>query len=137
MAEELTSASTISQQPHNQVEQVSAVVHDLRMDILFTRLGAIYGQNWWNNYRTDSLLTLAKQEWSESLQRYDNQVLKEVLVVCREKKIYPPSLPQFMDCCKDIQNRRMPNPLKNEISKPASREVAEMHLKAMLKELRS
>lgn len=106
------------------------------MDVLFTRLGAMYGQFWWSNYRTESLLLLAKQEWSEGLKRFDNEILKEVLVTYREQKTYPPSLPQFVECCKGALNRRMPPPLREE-SRTSSQEVAKQHIKAMLKKLKS
>jgi hypothetical protein len=106
--------------------------YDLRIDILFTRLGAIYGQLWWNNYRTEDLLLLAKQEWSEGLKRFDNQIFKDVLVLYREQKNYPPSLPQFVESCRATQARRIPNPAKG-ITRSSSIEVAEQHIAAMKK----
>lgn len=110
--------------------------YDLRIDILFTRLGAIYGQLWWNNYRTENLLLLAKQEWSEGLKRFDNQIFKDVLVVYREQKNYPPSLPQFVESCKAILARRVPPPAEKEI-RSSSIEVAELHIAAMKKILKN
>lgn len=107
------------------------------MDVLFTRLGAMYGQFWWSNYRTESLLLLAKQEWSEGLKRFDNEILKEVLVTYREQKTYPPSLPQFVECCKGALNRRMPAPLREKYKTTSNQEVAKQHIKAMLKKLKS
>ncbi|MHA3183298.1 Vir protein [Legionella pneumophila] len=106
--------------------------YDLRIDILFTRLGAIYGQLWWNNYRTEDLLLLAKQEWSEGLKRFDNQIFKDVLVIYREQKNYPPSLPQFVESCKATQARRVPHPAR-EATRPSSLEVAKQHIAAMKK----
>lgn len=114
-----------------------AADYDLRMDVLFTRLGAMYGQLWWNNYRTESLLLLAKQEWSEGLQRFDNQILKEVLVTYREQKTYPPSLPQFVECCKAALNRRIPAPLRDDSKRSPNQEVAKQHIKAMLMKLKN
>lgn len=110
--------------------------HDLRIDILFTRLGAIYGQLWWNNYRTKDLLLLAKQEWSEGLKRFDNQIFKDVLVIYREQKNYPPSLPQFVEICKATQARRVPNPVREE-TRASSLEVAELHIAVMKKILKN
>lgn len=104
--------------------------YDLRIDILFTRLGAIYGQFWWNNYRTEDLLLLAKQEWSAGLKRFDNQIFKDVLVIYREQKNYPPSLPQFVESCRATQARRVPNSVK-EVIHTSSIEVAEEHIAAM------
>ncbi|MBA2648205.1 MAG: Vir protein [Legionella sp.] len=102
----------------------------MRIDILFTRLGAIYGQLWWNNYRTENLLLLAKKEWSEGLKKFDNQVLKEVLVICREQKNYPPILPQFVESCRATQARRI-MPLAKESANPSNLEVAKLHIAAM------
>ena len=79
-----------------------------RVERLFLRLSAIYGYLWWNMYRNEELLTATKMEWSTSLKRFDNQVLKEALLSYREKKGYPPTLPEFMDCCKEIQKRFEP-----------------------------
>lgn len=106
--------------------------YDLRIDILFTRLGAIYGQLWWNNYRTEDLLLLAKQEWSEGLKRFDSQIFKDVLVIYREQKNYPPSLPQFVESCRAMHARRIPNPARNE-GRASSLDVAEQHIAAMKK----
>lgn len=109
--------------------------YDLRIDILFTRLGAIYGQLWWNNYRTEDLLLLAKQEWSEGLKRFDNQIFKDVLVIYREQKNYPPSLPQFVESCRATQARRVPRPTREEI-RPSSLEIAKQHIADMKKILK-
>lgn len=104
--------------------------YDLRIDILFTRLGAIYGQFWWNNYRNEDLLLLAKQEWSEGLKRFDNQIFKDVLVIYRENKNYPPSLPQFVESCRATQARRVPHPAREE-TRSSSLEVAKQHIETM------
>ncbi|KTC76185.1 Legionella vir region protein [Legionella birminghamensis] len=112
--------------------------YDLRIDILFTRLGAIYGQLWWNNYRNEELLLLAKQEWSEGLKRFDNQIFKDVLVVYREQKNYPPSLPQFVESCRAAQARRVPPPERmREERRPSSLETAKLHLAAMKQMLKN
>ena len=98
---------TSQQSSEKEVLSKSSSEYDLRIDVLFTRLGAIYGQLWWNNFRTESLLLLAKKEWSECLKDFDNQILKEVLVVYRENKNYPPVLPQFVENCRTAQARRI------------------------------
>lgn len=110
--------------------------YDLRIDILFTRLGAIYGQLWWNNFRTENLLLLAKQEWSEGLKRFDNQIFKDVLVIYREKKNYPPSLPQFIEICKATLARRVSRSTRKETCS-SSLEVAKLHIAEMKKILKN
>ncbi len=79
----------------------------------------------------------AKKEWFDALLRFDNQILKEVLLMLREGRGYPPTLPQFIEDCKAIHGRRIPRSMNQDSTKPASREVAEMHIKAMLKKLNS
>lgn len=116
--------------------QQTSPTYNLRIDILFTRLGAIYGQLWWNNYRTEELLLLAKHEWSEALKRFDNQIFKDVLVIYREQKNYPPSLPQFVESCRATQARRVPQLAREEI-RPSSLDVAKLHLAAMKKILKN
>lgn len=78
----------------------------------------------------------SKKEWSETIKPFDNQILKEALQTLREKKDFPPTLPQFFDCCKDIQNRRVPAAEKPEPYKPSSPDVAKKYIDAMLKKLK-
>ncbi|RAP38515.1 hypothetical protein B1207_01105 [Legionella quinlivanii] len=44
--------------------------NDPRIDTLFRRFAAIYGHAWWSVYKSEGLLELTKQEWSESLSPY-------------------------------------------------------------------
>ncbi len=104
---------------------------------MFSRLGAIYGHIWWSNFQNERGLAGAKKEWFDALLRFDNQILKETLLMLRDWRGYPPTLPQFIEDCKAIQGRRIPRPMNQDSNKPASREVAEMHIKAMLKKLNS
>lgn len=103
---------------------------DVRMDILFTRLGAIYGQLWWTNFHNEQMLSLAKQEWSEALERFDNQILKVVLNQIREIRHFPPSLPQFVDSCRAELNRRAPKFIR-DYCKVSHIETAKFHLQAI------
>lgn len=106
--------------------------YDKRIDTLFSRIGGIYGHIWASAYQNERALAFAKKEWSETLQCFDNQVLKEALLKIRVHKPYPPTLPQFFECCKAIKNRKTPCGVKDEPSKPRNMEVAEINLKAML-----
>ncbi|PJE14679.1 Vir protein [Legionella sp.] len=99
---------------------------------MFVRFGAIYGHIWWSIYKNEVLLEVTKKEWSESLQRFDTRTLKTALLRCREEKAYPPTLPQFIECCKDIHTRSEPCS-KHESIQPARAEVAERHLKEMFR----
>ena len=110
--------------------------HDKRIDTLFMRLGAIYGHIWWSNYQNERALAFAQKEWSEALQRFDNRTIKESLLKFREQKSFPPTLPQFVESCKDLNKRREPSSLKKEPIRPGSVEVAKKHLNTMLQILR-
>lgn len=110
---------------------------DQRIDTLFGRLGAIYGHIWWSNFQNERGLASAKKEWNDALARFDNQILKETLLMLREQKGYPPTLPQFIEGCKASMSRRIPRPINHDSSKTSSREVAERHLNALLNKLKS
>ena len=127
-------ASMMSQQANSMKNDSKPLPdYDARIDILFARLGAIYGQLWWSNYRTESLLALAKQQWSEALKRFDNEILKEVLALCREHKNYPPVLPQFVETCRAAQARRITPPTKTPYK--GNRDFAKAQIAAIKKML--
>ncbi|MGQ3887835.1 Vir protein [Legionella sp. CNM-1927-20] len=105
---------------------------DKRIDALFARLGAIYGHIWWSNFKSEKSLQISRKEWSSGLKRFDNLTLKEALLTFRERHPFPPSLPQFIECCKSISNRKIVRKPKEETIKRALIEVAEFNIKAML-----
>jgi len=106
------------------------------MDTLFVRLGAIYGHVWWSSFQNEKALEFAKKEWSDGLMRFDKCTLKESLLKFRESKGFPPTLPQFIECCKAIMKRKEDcSPAPKPTPKCRST-VAEKHLKAMLDLLR-
>jgi hypothetical protein len=107
-----------------------------RIERLFLRLSAIYGYIWWNMYRNDELLEITKLEWSTALKRFDNQVLKEALLSYRTKKGYPPTLPEFIDCCAAIQKRLDPCRIEYQSAQRGNEDIAKQHLKNMLEHLK-
>jgi hypothetical protein len=118
----------------NQTEPTSSATNEIievRIERLFLRLSAIYGYLWWNIYQNQELLRITKIEWSTCLKRFDNQVLKEALLSCREKKGYPPALPEFMDCCKAIQKRRDPCVVVEEPYVPCNEAIALKNIQEM------
>lgn len=102
-----------------------------RIERLFLRFSAIYGYLWWNMYNNKELLEATKLEWSTSLKRFDNQILKEALLSYREKKGYPPALPEFMDCCNAIQKRFEPCMVAPITVQRADPEIARSNIQAM------
>lgn len=111
-------------------------VIDLRIERLFIRFTAIYGYMWWNTHKNEEVLAITKREWSTALKRFDNHVVKDALLFFREKKIYPPSLPEFVECCVAIQKRL--KPCLHEVFewKRGSKEVAVKHLSNMFEILK-
>lgn len=108
---------------------------DKRIDTLFARLGAIYGRLWVGLYQSDVFLNLAKQEWSEGLKSFDNQILKEALLNFRNASDYPPTLPQFIEEGKSMMRRREPTGPRFGDIKLANPETAKRHLKIMMEML--
>ena len=115
----------------------SAEVIEQRIERLFLRLSAIYGYLWWSMYQNKELLRITKIEWSTSLKRFDNQILKEVLLSYREKNGYPPTLPEFMDCCNAIQKRFDPCLVAQKPTQRADEAIAKQNIQAMYAILRS
>ena len=107
-----------------------------RIERLFLRLSAIYGYIWWNMYRSEELLEITKREWSTALKRFDNHIMKEALLFYRTKKGYPPTLPEFMDCCCAIQKRVDPCVSELKSVQRGNEEIAKKHLKHMLELLK-
>lgn len=102
-----------------------------RIERLFLRLSAIYGYLWLNLFKNDELLRITKAEWTAGLHRFDNQVLKEALLICREKNGYPPALPEFMERCKAIQKRRDPCTVAEEPYVPCNEAIALKNIQEM------
>lgn len=100
------------------------------------RLGAIYGHVWWSSFQNEKALEFAKKEWSDGLMRFDKYTLKESLLKFRESKEFPPTLPQFIACCKAVMKRKEDCSSAPKSTQPCRSPVAETHLKAMLEHLK-
>ncbi|WP_131740569.1 Vir protein [Legionella busanensis] len=111
-------------------------MQDKRIDTLFTRLGAIYGYMWWSSLQSEHALITTKKEWSSGLQRFDTRTIKEALLIFRERHQFPPTLPQFIECCKAISQTNIFRKSTEEFDKQAFLEAAELNIKAMLDILR-
>lgn len=76
-----------------------------RIDRLFLRFAAMYGQVWRSQFKSDEFLVFVKGEWQEGLFSYEDKVLELAIEVCRKNKELPPTLPQFIDFCKNCSKR--------------------------------
>ena len=102
-----------------------------RINVLFLKFAAFYGQVWKSLFKHGDFLTFTKIEWDKGLNRFDNQVLIEAIERCRDgrdHKDFPPTLPQFIDLCRSIarKDQYLPKDEEQENFKQASPEfVAE------------
>ena len=105
--------------------------YDKRIDTLFIRFSSIYGHLWINNFNDERTIFFAKKEWSDGLKPFNNAIIKEALLQFREKHRFPPSIPEFIACCKEKEARKRPTALSFEPIKKPSPEVANHHLNMM------
>ena len=106
-------------------------IYDKRIDTLFIRFAAIYGHLWVNNFNDERTIYFAKKEWSEGLKPFNNAIVKEALLQFREKHRFPPSIPEFIACCKEkVARKQLTTVLSEPIKKP-SPEVAKHHINMM------
>lgn len=103
------STSTLKTTPHVQQQTTSSQstgsnISDKRIETLFTRFTAIYGQLWLIAYQNEQVLEFAKREWSESVCDFNNQVLKLALERTKKTNLFPPTLPAFVATCSTIKN---------------------------------
>jgi hypothetical protein len=105
--------------------------------VLFLRFAAIYGYMWSSSYKSGSQLELAKKEWADALKNYESGVIKEALLICRNKNNFPPSLPQFSEYCKALERRHDDYFVKDVERRPSRPEVVEENLKKIYKILKS
>ena len=102
-----------------------------RIDRLILRLMAIYGHVWKSLYKCESFLEISKEEWLLGLQRFNNDTVKEALMNYIEQLSHPPTLPQFINKCKALENRGGAFFTKDVSTKTACTETAKLNLKKM------
>lgn len=105
-----------------------------RIDRLFLSFTAFYGQLWRSQFKNEEFIEFMKNEWANALNHVEDNFLQEALTLCRNKKEFPPTLPQFIELCRDAKKRTV---FREKATYKKSRpEVAALHLekiKAMLK----
>lgn len=114
-------------------------ISDKRIDTLFARFNAIYGYLWLSAYNNAKVLEIARLEWSESLQEFDNQVLKLALEKTKKTELYPPALPLFYVTCltikKSTEARKESLTKKTEAHIPTDPKIVQFHINEMKKYL--
>lgn len=85
------------------------------------------------------MLDIARLEWSEGLQEFDNQILKLALERTKKTLQYPPSLPLFYETCisikKGVQARQDALSKKTEPHTPTDPKIVQFHINEMKKHL--
>ena len=79
--------------------------HKKRIDNLFLKLAAMYGHVWKSLYKSGEFLAFTKLEWLNALARFDDDIITKALLHSQNHWEYPPTLPQFIECCKTHSNR--------------------------------
>lgn len=110
---------------------ITIEANNKRVDTLFTRFAAIYGQLWLTAYNNEKVLDFAVKEWAESLIGFDNSVLKEALQRVKKECMFPPALPLFVDFCNSIKSRRKQIFFISVPHTPAKPEIVKYNLEKM------
>ena len=94
----------------NQKEAMSSSSKDIykverRIDLLFSKFAAFYGHIWRSQFKDEVFFKFAKKEWQEALGEFADEVLTKAILNCREFYELPPTLPQVIQCCRQIKQR--------------------------------
>ncbi len=98
-----------------------------RIELLFSKFAAFYGHIWRKHLSEERFLNFAKKEWAEALKNYSDVVIKNAIDECLNFHDLPPTLPQMLTCCRDIQKRLVVEPKEDFVR--GSKEVAMAHIK--------
>ena len=75
------------------------------MTRLFATFAAFYGHIWRSQFKDEGFLTFAKEMWQEGLQDFSDVILAKAIRHCRSFYELPPTLPQMIQCCRDIKKQ--------------------------------
>jgi hypothetical protein len=90
----------------------------------------MYGHVWRSIYKTDEFLDYTKKAWIDGLMKFEDKSIEHALQLCLKKCPLPPTLPQFIECCKAHQNTDVFYQKQESVQK-ADLTMAEMHLNKM------
>ena len=75
---------------------------------MFSKFAAFYGHVWRSQFKDEGFLVFAKKEWREALAEFGDEVFDKAILSCRDFYELPPTLPQMMQCCRQIKRRLIP-----------------------------
>lgn len=100
-----------------------------RIDRLFLSFSSCYGQLWRSQFKNDEFIEFMKSEWVNALRDVEDKYFQEAVAYCQSKKEFPPTLPYFVELCRNAEKRtvfmKMPN------YKKSCPEIAALHLEKM------
>ena len=108
--------------------------HRKCIDRLFLTFSAYYGQVWRSQFKSDEFLTFAKNTWVEALMAFEEKHIEEATKLCRNKKDFPPTIPQFVDMCNLFKNKNNGLEPKERYQK-AKPEVAQYNMQKIRQRL--
>ena len=97
------------------------------IDYLFLKLAATYGNAWRNLFKNHEFLQFSKGEWLEALSGFEENVLYDAVAVCRKNNPFPPTIPEFIECCKKARKKDIFFHREQSNTEP-DRKVAHHHL---------
>jgi tRNA G26 N,N-dimethylase Trm1 len=81
------------------------VVSMKRINALFLQFAAFYGPIWRSQLKEDAFVLFMKKEWHNALAHFSDRTVELAINVCKMSKELPPTLPQFVEICKNIHHR--------------------------------
>lgn len=72
---------------------------------IFLKFSIFYGHVWKSLYKNDDYSAYARHEWRVALERFDEKVIDEAVEECLKRQDMPPSLPLFLDFCRQLSHK--------------------------------
>ena len=95
---------------------------------IFLKFSIFYGHVWRSQFKNEHYSTLARKEWSKTLQVFNEELIEKAIQECLEHREFPPTLTQFVECCKQLGNRNKGFYVP-EVAKNTNPLVAQAYLK--------
>lgn len=73
--------------------------------MMFSKFAAFYGHVWRSQFKSEGFLEFAKKEWLEGLTPFNEEILNKAIINCRDFYEMPPTLPQMINCCRQLMRR--------------------------------
>jgi hypothetical protein len=106
-----------------------------RIDRLFLKFTAFYGQLWRSQLKCEDFMGFMKNEWCEALAHVEDKNLDKAIQHCLNKKEFPPTLPHFIDLCKEEKKSIFFQKNQQEERNKSKPEVALKYLTQIKKKL--